>query len=231
VAGWWPYKEGTVPRDVIAAIEFDRFAGHPVWDRKLNVVYEAFPDRRSKTVRIVVRDADSLADDAIQFEKTVDGKFEYLRLDHWPPHYEMENPADEELQFVSVGVIGELAENNRFQQPAGEYRIGYTFDLETGRLLAVWIAENQEIWMMQAFHQYDYKTGELMTDMKFDFLSTGGIKAGSDTEQWYRRVVKRYKNGKLQSEKVFRHGAIKSGKERIYSGSGWVPVNGQPKRQ
>lgn len=224
VAGWWPYDAGTVPRDVIAAIESDRFHGNPVWDPNLNVVYEAYSDREEKTVRIVVRDADSLDDEAIRFDKTISGKLSFLQLQHWAWSYEMDWPQDERLHAVYLGVVGDLPDNNRFQQPAGTYRIQYAFDLETGRLLAAWIAANQEIWLMRAFQQYDRKTGELVTDMQFDLLESGGLTAGGESENWYRRVVRRFEQGKLISDQVFRHEYIKTGKERIYSSSGWLPV-------
>lgn len=225
VAGWWPHRDGTVPRQVVAAIENDRFAGHPFWDKTLNVVCEARPEKRANKFHIRVREADSLDRSAVLFEKTMVGTMEYLQLQHGAWSYEMEWPADEELHVVSVGSIADLPQENSFQLPAGTYRFQHAFELKTGRKLAVWIAKNQEVWLMQAFRQYDRETGETLIEMQFDLPSSGGRKAGGETENWYRRIVRRYESGRLRSERVFRHQVITTGNERIYSGSGWIPVD------
>ena len=77
---------------------------------------------------------------------------------------------------------------------------------------------------MHAFRQYDFESGRPAIVMDFDLLRSGGIAAGGDTEEWYRRTARRFREGELLSEQVFRHSAIKYGSEVIYSGSGWVPV-------
>jgi len=68
------------------------------------------------------------------------------------------------------------------------------------------------------------QTGEPTIVMDFDLLVTGGIAAGGETENRYRRIVKKFEGEQLVSEDVFRHESIKTGHEPVYSGSGWLPV-------
>ena len=77
---------------------------------------------------------------------------------------------------------------------------------------------------MHAFRQYDRETGEPTITMAFDLLESGGLEAGGDSENWYRRTVRRLEGGQLQSEERFRHETIKTGTEPVYSSSGWLPV-------
>jgi hypothetical protein len=228
VAGWWRDSDGDVPLDVVAAVQNDRFADHPTWDRTLNVVtgWTQLDDE----VRVHVRDADSLDPTTMLFETTLKGKLHLLRLNHGPIPYEMEWPQAEASHFVQVSTIGELPAGNEFDLPAGPCRIMCAFELRTGKKAAVWVARNQEVWLMQAFRQYDLDSGAPTIVMDFDLLTSGGIAAGADAENWYRRTVKRFHNGQLQSEEVFRHESIKTGTERIYSGSGWLPLKGMTSR-
>jgi hypothetical protein len=228
VAGWWPYAGGTVPRGVVDAVENDRFADHPVWDKALNVVYSAAEDPAKETIAVQVRDADTLAPTGVRFRKTVPGTLQWVRLSHTVDTYEMEWPANEELHLVVVAAVGELPADNSFGVPAGTYRINRAFALATGRLLAVWVAKNQAIWLMEAFQQYDRTTGDKVLEMQFDLLDSGGLAAGGDTQNWYRRIVRRYASGRLTDEQVYRHEVIKTGHERVYSSSGWLPVETRP---
>lgn len=222
VAGWWRYSDGDVPADVVQAVKEDRFADHPVWDGTLNAVYSW--TQIGDDLRIRVRQADSLDEDKILFDKTLKGKYESLSLSHWAVPYEMEWPEGQEGHFVKLATVSELPDDNEFDLPAGRYRIMYAFELYTGKKVAVWVAENQEVWLMHAFRQYDPETGIPTIVMDFDLLTTGGIAAGSDTEEWYRRTVKKFQDGDMQSEQIFRHPYIKHGTEPVYSGSGWVSV-------
>jgi len=223
VAGWWRYDDGDVPHDVIDAIQQDRFSAHPVWDKTLNVVYDW--QQSNDEILIRVRDADSLAESAVRFNVTLPGELEWVKLSHWPVGYEMEWPEGEEGHFVHVSTISELPGNNEFKLSAGRYRLNYAFEIDSGKRIATWVAKHQEVWLLHAFRQYDRETGDPITIMKFDLLDSGGIDAGGDKENWYRRIMEKYDGGKLLSEQVFRHPHIIYGTERIYSGSGWLPVD------
>lgn len=223
VAGWWRYRDGDVPADVIEAIQNDRFANHQRWDKLLNLV--STWTRSGHEIQIRVRQPDSLADDAVLFEKTFQGKMESVRLTRWAIGYEMEWPTGEEGPFVEVSTIGKLPAENEFDLPAGEYRIKYAYELTSGRKVAVWIAKHQKNRLMHAFRQYDLKTGQPKIVMDFDLLSSGGIAAGSDTEAWYRRIVKKFEDGEQVSEEVFRHEHITRGTEPVDSSTHWIPVS------
>lgn len=222
IAGWWPYNDGNVPHDVVEAVQEDRFADHPVWDKTLNAVYSW--QQTGDEIRIRVREADSLAESAVLFDETMQGKLESLIITHWATTYEMEWPPEDKSHFVQVATVGDLPAGNEFELPAGKYRLMVAFELQSGKKVAMWVAKNQEVWLMHAYRQYDLDTGKPTISMQFDLLDAGGINAGGDTENWYRRIVKRFDGGQLRSEQVFRHPHIKTGTERIYSGSGWLPV-------
>ena len=78
---------------------------------------------------------------------------------------------------------------------------------------------------MHAFRQYGLDTGELQVEMRFDLLPTGGKQVGGDSDAWYRRSVRRYESGVINSTQVYRHPYIKTGKERVYSSSGWLLIS------
>ncbi len=227
VAGWWRDRDGDVPADVIEAVQNDRFANHQTYDKQLNLV--STWTQNGDEIHIQVRQPDSLDDDAILFKKTLNGTMESLRLSPSAIGYEMEWPPGIDSQFVEVTTIEELTTDNQFDLPAGKYRVRHAYELDSGKNAAIWVAKNQEIWLMQAFHQYDLKTGQPQIVMDFDLLSSGGIAAGSDTEAWYRRIVKKFEDGEQVSTEVFRHEYIKRGTEPIYSSTGWVPVSEKDK--
>ncbi len=222
VAAWWRYSNGSVPRGVIEAIRHDRFGTHPVWDKTLNVVYEA--KQEDEEIQVRVREADTLEEQGVLFDVIVPGKLTSLKLNYWNGTYEMEWPEDEKLHVVSVATIGHLPAGNPFDLPLKSYRINYAFELKTGRKLAVWVARDQEIWLMHAFQQFDRETGEPITDMKFELLNSGGIKAGGETENWYRKIVRKFESGQLTGHQDYRHEHIKTGKEPVDSSSHWVPA-------
>ena len=225
VAGWWRHGDGNVPADVVDAVQNDRFADHPVWDKTLNVVSSYTQSENEFRVR--VREGDSLREEALLFDKRIEGTLQSLHLAHFPTTYEMEWPDGRNQHLVHVFTVGDLPEENEFGLPPGAYRINYAYELETSAKAAVWVARNQEIWLMQAFRQYDLETGKPAIVMEFELLPAGGNDAGGETEQWYRRTVKKFHNGKPASEEIFRHGTITHGTERVYSSSGWIPVSKQ----
>ncbi|MBT5018704.1 MAG: hypothetical protein HON04_08150, partial [Planctomicrobium sp.] len=62
VAGWWRHEDGTVPQDVIAAIENDRFKSMPHWDETMNIVFSAA--QNDGNIDVLIREADSESADA-----------------------------------------------------------------------------------------------------------------------------------------------------------------------
>lgn len=223
VAAWWRYKEGTVPQDVIAAIENDRFKGMPHWDETLDVVYSA--SQEQKGIQVLIREGGSIAPEAVIFEKLVPGEFRSLSINHHNGTYEMDWTEFGEINVATLATVDSLGFHNPFHLPPGPYRMMYVYDLTTGALLAQWVAKDQEVWLMQAFQQYDMETGEVVIDMSFQLMKTGGIEVGGETDNWYRRIVRKYESGMLVSTKVYRHEHIKTGKEAIFSGSGWLLID------
>ncbi len=223
VAAWWRHSDGSVPRGVVEAIRHDRFKTHPVWDKTLNVVYEA--KQENKEIQIRVREADTLEEQGVLFNVKVPGKLTSLRLNPSPGAYEIVWPKNGAMDVVSVSTVAQLPAENPFDLPPASYRINYAFELKTGRKLAVWVLTDQEIWpMMHAFQQYDRETGETITDMQFELLETGGIEAGSDSENWYQKTIRTYESGQLVTHRVYRHEYIKTGIEPVDSSSHWIPV-------
>ena len=223
VAGWWRYSSADVPADVVKAIQKDRFHDHPIWDESLNLV--STWRQEGTTATITVRKADSTGASATVFEQTVNGVIHDVSLMHYSTTYEMDWPEGENSHFVHVTTVGSLAEKNEFQLPAGNYRINYAFHLESGRLACQWVAADQENWLMYAFRQHGVETGELEIEMRFELLSTGGKKVGCDSDEWYRRSVRRYESGVLKSTQIYRHRYIKTGKEPVYSSTDWLLIS------
>lgn len=223
IAGWWRDADGDVPYDVVAAIEHDRFADHPQWDKQRNLVTTWWQNRDQVTV--CVRQADSLDPESALFGETFQGEFKSLSLSHAPIGYGMDGPPGKPVCYVQLEIVGTLAEGNEFGLPPGDYRLRYAYDLETGKLAATWIAENKPAWLMVAFRQYDLESGQVSITMDFDLLETGGIEAGGDTPNWYRRIVKKYEAGELLREDTFRHRHIKTGQEPIDCSEDWFAVS------
>ena len=76
--------------------------------------------------------------------------------------------------------------------PASSYRVNLAIDPLDGSRIAEWITADQEIWFMKAFRQFDPENGQLLLDIRYDLLDHGGVNAGSNTEQWYRKTSTSY---------------------------------------
>lgn len=225
VAKWWRNEDGNVPLQVVQAIANDRFKNRPTWDAQLNVVLESERDEEKDQYRVRVRGADSLDEDSWQFDESFRGRLQDARLLHSNDSYEFEWPMEAPLHVVAIQSVAPLNAENEFGLPAGEYRLKQYLDLNGGACLATWVAANQEIWLMHAFRQYESGTSNVVVEMQFDLLDEGGIDAGGETENWYRRILRRYREGQVEQEEFFRHPHIRNGTERIYSSAGWLPVS------
>ena len=222
VAGWWRYDDGDVPPNIINAIASNRFGNHPAWDSTLDVVTSWKQDGEQADVQ--VRKAGSMDRTDLVFTQQIPGKIKEVKLHHHPTSYELEWPEKRETHLVNVATVASLPKENEFDLPGGTYRINHAFDLETGQRLAVWVAANQEIWLMHAFKQFSLEDGKPEIDMQFGLLDSGGRAAGGESEAWYRRVVNRLQDGELISTKIYRHPHIQTGNEAVFSSSGWIPV-------
>lgn len=225
IAAWYPWKDGTVPLGVIDAIRQNRFADHPLWDKESNTVlsYRQHSDR----YEISIRKGDDLSPEGILFHKERSGKLQHASISHWPIAYEMDWPAENDATFVYVQSRAALDNQNEFSLPADFYRINLCYEMESGSLVAIWIAADREAWILHAFRQYSPFDGSVEADMRFEFMQQGGIAAGGETEQWYRRTVRRFTDSDdvSPSPEIYRHGIITTGEEHVFSGSGWIRVD------
>ncbi len=225
VAAWYPWKDGTVPLGVIEAIRQDRFSDHPTWDEISNMVLSH--RQQSNRHEISIRKGDDLSPGGVLFRTEQEGELQQACISHWPIADEMEWPAGDEANFVYVQSRAALDSPNEFALPASLYRINRCYELKSGSLVAIWIAADREAWILHAFRQYSPADGSVQVDMRFEFQQQGGISAGGETEQWYRRTVKRFSDSDdgVPSQEVYRHGVITTGEEHAYSGSGWIRVD------
>ncbi|WP_147274417.1 hypothetical protein [Bremerella cremea] len=223
IVGWWRYDDRNVPNEIVAAIDHDSFADHPQWDEQRDVIYTWWQNGDKLNVR--VREAGSTAASSFLFGKTFLGQGLSLTLAHAPFRYEIEPLSSPQACHVQVEMIETLPSENEFDLPAGNYHFLKAYDLDTGKLATISISSTDNIPLRQAFRQYDLARGEPTVAIDYQRMDTGGIAVGSDSPQWYRRIIRKYEAGKLKSEETFRHLHIKTGLEHSDSLSDWGPVS------
>ncbi len=223
VAGWWPHQNQTVPRAIVDAVEDDQLQAPRVWDPKLDLI--ATWQSNTAHQKISVRSADPKHGSTKPVETVVQGVIKNVSFYHHPFSYEMLWPTRGDMHVLHIETLQSLESDNDYDLPASSYRVNLAIDPLDGSRIAEWIAADQEIWFMKAFRQFDPENGQLLLDIRYDLLDHGGVNAGSNTEQWYRKTSTSYDEEGATSVETFRHEYIKTGKEPIYSSTNWIPVN------
>jgi hypothetical protein len=226
VAGWWPHRDRDVPQAVKRAVAEDRFRNSPQWDPTLNVVYEPQKDTKQDNFTVKVRDADSLASDAIYMQATFRGQITELKLAHWNNWPEFEPPTDQEFGFLVLDFVGELPDGNSFQLKPGIYPQRILWNPLTGDPLGHWIYSPQKPSLLMAYQQYR-SSGQKVIESRFELLTVGGKMVGSDSDAWYRKTTTRYEDNKPVAESTFRHQYIHTGEENADSSYYWEPIVAQ----
>ena len=106
---------------------------------------------------------------------------------------------------------------------AGEYRVVYVLDAQTGRLIVEIVTKSQLPLVELCRRAYDLELGTLKALYITKWLAAGGKAVGAATEYWGRREVRRFdpQTGKLIDSKLFRHGSVT---DEGGTHSGWIPL-------
>ncbi len=223
VAGWWRHRDRDVPQAIKRAVTEDRFRHSPQWDPALNVVYESQESPKKSTFGVQVRDADSLASNAIYIQAELEGQLTQLQLAHWNNWPEFEPPADQDFHFLVIDFVGELREGHSFQTKSGTYPQRILWNPLTGDRLGHWVYSPQKRSLLVAYQQH-LPSGQKIIESRFELLTDGGKMVGADTDAWYRKTTIRYQDGKPVTEATFRHQYIHTGDENSDASYYWEPV-------
>jgi hypothetical protein len=206
VINWWPEESPAVSATLQQAVDEDRYQWRPQYEPKTGVSYGYKEEPAKRQWHIRVEKAGELL-----WEKVLPGtkSDQYVAWYLWPGGYV---PYLDEADLTGVnGILRAetrtvLLEDNEFDLSPDEYYVAYCFDVDTGNTVTVRVAAFQPGCVERLLRRLDLETGKTCMERRQQWLDSGGIDVGAETEGWLRRVVRKYDvaTGQMTSEDVFR---------------------------
>jgi hypothetical protein len=224
VVNAWPEKGGS--KLLEEAIRADHYAHRPQYDPQSGLThsYRTEKDKQSWRVRME-RDGKLLWEVHLPGEKfrgqVFDGEWRLLRREQWPSGLGHADKNHSGL-YLFAETAKRLEQANGYQLPAGNYRLTYALDADTGKTAAIWVSrvDASPTATPSVVQYFDLKTGKVRREERYGLLEKGGLAAGAKEERWLQKIVRTYdpKTSQFEGEEVFRW-------TESPEGSKYVPVN------
>lgn len=151
------------------------------------------------------------------------GEWRLLHREQWPSG--LEHAAENQSgRYLLAEAASPLQPGNGYQLPAGNYRLTYALDADTGKTAAIWVSKDGVApTATPSVVQYlDLETGKVRREERYILVEKGGLAVGANEERWLQQLVRTYdsKTGQLEGEDVFRW-------TESPEGSKYVPVDKQ----
>lgn|GEM_PF-4568121 len=147
-----------------------------MWDASANIVIDQ--RQLSGSFEISVRNSDRPYESRPCLIIECPRPLDFAGRVHHAFEEEMGWLAAEQQSVLCVDYSVTLSASESSGLPAAQYRIRHCAELESELLVAEWAAEVLEQWMLPAFGQFSTSDCRMLTDVRFDFLYSGGDRAG-----------------------------------------------------
>ena len=235
IVAWWPDERA--PKVLDEAIRADRYADQPQYDPMSGLTHGYRVDKDKGVWRVrLERDGARLWEIELPGRKFEAGMVWGARpdcpcdwrlirkrwsreLQSWTSVLEHADDNTSGWYLFAEGLC-RLDDANPYGVPAGEHRITWALDADTGRTAAIWVAVRLDVGPTSTpgkVRYYDTKSGRLRREEMYEGLEHGGIAAGNEKEEWFRKLVRTFDpaTGELMSEESYRHASTPHGNDFV----------------
>lgn len=202
--GAWPEDDRRIGKACAAAVAADYYEWQPEYHPPTDLSYGYLVNTRPPQLRIhVERDGTTLWEKVLPGERTE----RYLSWGLWQTSA---TEFQESTSLPSMMLVAEtataLTKSNEYELPSSTYYVRNAYDPEDGNRLFSWVSVATTGQVDLVHREYDFQTGELRGERRFERFETGGLEVDAAEERWWRKVVRRFDaNGRIEEESVYRY--------------------------
>jgi hypothetical protein len=225
LVAWWP--DDRAPKVLEEAVRTDHYADKPQYDPTSGLTHGYRVDEKNGVWRVwMKRGAELLWQVELpgrryegrggpEASAKYPGEWHLTRrqwskeLPYWTSSLEHADANASGWHLLAEGLCP-LADSNSYGLPAGDHRVTWALDADTGRTAAIFVSNRLDLGPMATppgvVQYFDAKSGRVKREERIDWMPTGSLNAGGYDPGFLRKIVRTLDpaTGEVKDEKTYR---------------------------